>query len=292
MNGLVLIDKPSGCTSHDVVARWRKLAKTKRAGHLGTLDPMATGLLILVTGNATRLAQFFNKDEKTYEASIDFGLVSDTYDAEGEVTSTGAPAPDLPAIETALEPFRGHILQTPPPVSAKKINGVPAYKLARQRIEVDLKPVPIHIKDLLIHRFENNRLYIRVVSSTGTYIRGIAHDLGQALGCGAILTALRRTRVGDYSVTDAFTLDALAALAELGTLDSAVTPTGRMLPAIPAEYFDEQIETQIRQGRDFRTSPFVVPPGAPLVKAVSRNGDLIAIGQLKIPNLYHPGTVL
>jgi len=292
MNGLVLIDKPSGCTSHDVVARWRKLAKTRRAGHLGTLDPMATGLLILVTGNATRLAQFFNNDEKTYEASIHFGAVSNTYDAEGEVVPTGAPAPHLPAIESALENFRGHIMQTPPPVSAKKINGVPAYKLARQHIAVELKPVPVHIKELLVHRFENNRLDIRVVSSTGTYIRSIAHDLGQALGCGAILTALRRTHVGDYSVADAFTLDALAAMAEQGTLDSAVTPTGRMLPAIPAEYFDEQIETQIRQGRDFRTSPFVVPPGAPLVKAVSRNGDLIAIGQLKIPNLYHPGTVL
>jgi len=292
MNGLVLIDKPSGCTSHDVVARWRKLAKTKRAGHLGTLDPMATGLLILVTGNATRLAQFFNKDEKSYDATLEFGAISSTYDAEGEVILTGAPAPPLAAIESALEAFRGHIMQTPPPVSAKKINGVPAYKLARQHIEVDLKPVPIHIKDLAIQRFENNRLHIRVVSSTGTYIRSIAHDLGQALGCGAILTALRRTHVGDYSVQDAFTLDALAALAEQGTLDSAVTPTARMLPAIPSEYFDEQIETQIRQGRDFRTSPFVVPPGAPLVKAVSRNGDLIAIGQLKIPNLYHPGTVL
>jgi tRNA pseudouridine55 synthase len=293
MNGLVLIDKPSGCTSHDVVARWRKLAKTKRAGHLGTLDPMATGLLILVTGNATRLAQFFNNDEKTYEASLEFGAVSDTYDAEGEVVLTGAALPpDLETVEAALAAFRGHVMQTPPPVSAKKINGVPAYKLARQHIEVDLKPVAVHIKDLTVHRFTGNRLDMRVVSSTGTYIRSIAHDLGRALGCGAILTALRRTRVGDYSVDSAFTLDALAAMAEQGTLDSAVTPTGRMLPGIPAEYFDEVIETQIRQGRAFRTSPFVVPPGAPLVKAVSRNGDLIAIGQLKIPNLYHPGTVL
>lgn len=292
MNGLVLIDKPSGSTSHDVVARWRKLAKTKRVGHLGTLDPMATGLLILVTGNATRLAQFFNNDEKTYEASIQFGAVSDTYDAEGEVISTGAATPELAEIEAALDAFRGHIMQTPPPVSAKKINGVPAYKLARQHIEVELKAVPVHIKDMTVHRLEGNRLDVRVVCSTGTYIRSIAHDLGQALGCGAILTALRRTQVGDYTVADAFTIEALTNMAEQGTLDSAVTPTGRMLPGIPAEYFDEQVETQIRQGRDFRTSPFVVPPGTPLVKAISRSGDLIAIGQLKIPNLYHPGTVL
>jgi tRNA pseudouridine55 synthase len=293
MNGLVLIDKPSGCTSHDVVAKWRRLARTKRTGHLGTLDPMATGLLILVTGNATRLAQFFNKDEKTYEAAIQFGSTSDTYDAEGDVMPTGIPVPkDLETIEAALAPFRGHIMQTPPPVSAKKINGVPAYKLARQHIEVELKPVEVHIKEMETHAYSYGSLNLCVTCSTGTYIRSIAHDLGQALGCGAILTSLRRTFVGDYSVADAFTLPRLAELADLGLLDSAVTPTSRMLPSIPTEYFDESIEAQIRQGRDFRTSPFVVPPGAPLVKAVSRKGDLIAIGQLKIPNLYHPGTVL
>jgi tRNA pseudouridine55 synthase len=292
MNGLVLIDKPSGCTSHDIVNRWRRLAKTKRTGHLGTLDPMATGLLILVTGNATRLAQFFNHDEKTYQASIRFGATSDTYDAEGQVEPTGVPAPTRAALEAALKHFEGRIMQTPPPVSAKKIKGVPAYKLARQHIGVDLKPVEVEIKKLQIKSFESGCLDAEISCSTGTYIRAIAHDLGQMLGCGAILSALRRTKVGEYSVSNAFTLDALASLADRGTLDSAVTATSRMLPAIPAEYFDESVELQIRQGRDFRTSPFVVPPGAPLVRAISRNGDLIAIGQLKIPNLYHPGTVL
>jgi tRNA pseudouridine55 synthase len=293
MNGLVLIDKPSGCTSHDIVNRWRRLSRTKRAGHLGTLDPMATGLLILVTGNATRLAQFFNNDEKTYEASIAFGVTSDTYDAEGKVVPTDVPVPqDLKVIESALVPFQKTYLQVPPPISAKKINGVAAYKLVRQHVPVELKPVQVHIKDLQIRRFSTGQLDITITCSTGTYIRSIAHDLGEALGCGAILTALRRTKAGGYSVLDAFTLDMLANLADLGTLDSAVTPTSRMLPSLPAEYFDESIEAQIRQGRDFHTSPFVVPPGAPLVKAVSRKGDLIAIGQLKIPNVYHPGTVL
>jgi tRNA pseudouridine55 synthase len=293
MNGLVLIDKPSGCTSHDIVNRWRRIARTKRAGHLGTLDPMATGLLILVTGNATRLAQFFSSDEKTYEASIRFGVTSNTYDAEGVVIPTGQPIPEsLPSIEPVLSRFEGSYLQTPPPVSAKKVNGVPAYKLARQNIAVDLKPVQVHISRIHIRGYEAGQLHLTVTCSTGTYIRSIAHDLGAAIGCGAILSALRRTRVGHYPVADAFTLDALANLAEIGTLDSAITPTSRMLPSIPSEYFDESIEARIRQGRDFRTSPFVVPPGAPLVKAISRNGDLIAIGQLKIPNLYHPGTVL
>ena len=256
MNGLVLIDKPSGCTSHDVVNRWRRLARTKRAGHLGTLDPMATGLLILVTGNATRLAQFFNSDEKTYEASIKFGATSDTYDAEGEVISTGQPIPEtLVSITPFLERFEGRYLQTPPPVSAKKVNGVRAYKLARQHIPVDLKPVEVHIKHIRVRGYDAGHLHLTVTCSTGTYIRSIAHDLGQAIGCGAILAALRRTQVGHYPVTDAFTLDALANLAEIGTLDSAITPTSRMLPSIPAEYFDEAIEAQIRQGRDFRTSP-------------------------------------
>ena len=293
MNGLVLIDKPSGCTSHDVVSRWRKLAKTKRVGHLGTLDPMATGLLILVTGQATRLAQFFNKDEKTYEACIEFGKTSDTYDREGQVIVTECPSAfDRAAVEHALQAFRGRIMQTPPPVSAKKINGVPAYKLVRQNIEVELKPVIVHIPEIEVRAFTGNGLELRVTCSTGTYIRSIAHDLGQSLGCGGILTALRRTHVGDYPVSDAFTFDRLVSLADQGTLDSAVTPMRHMLPAIPAEHFDEQVEARIRQGREFRTSPFVVPPGAPLVKAISRNGDLIAIGELKIPNLYHPGTVL
>jgi tRNA pseudouridine55 synthase len=292
MNGLVLVDKPGGCTSHDVVNRWRRLARTKRTGHLGTLDPMATGLLILVTGNATRLAQFFNHDQKTYEASIAFGSTSDTYDAEGQVVHTGAPLPTTAALEDAVTHFRGRIVQTPPPVSAKKVNGVPAYKLARQQIAVELRPVEVEISHLGVHSFEAGCLKAEITCSTGTYIRAIAHDLGQMLGCGAILTALRRTQVGGYSVAEAFTLDALASMAETGTLDSAVTPTSRMLPVLPAEHFDESVETQIRQGRDFRTSPFVVPPGSPLVRALSRAGDLIAIGQLKIPNLYHPGTVL
>jgi tRNA pseudouridine55 synthase len=293
MNGLVLIDKPSGCTSHDVVNRWRRLARTKRAGHLGTLDPMATGLLILVTGNATRLAQFFNNDEKTYDASITFGATSDTYDAEGHIKSSGVAVPgDLAAIQPALAGLQGRYLQTPPSVSAKKVNGVPAYKLARQHIPVELKPVEVHVKDIQIRGYSPGELDVTITCSTGTYIRSIAHDLGQALGCGAFLSALRRTKIADHPVSDAFTLEMLQKLADLGTLDSAVTPTSRMLPHIPAEHFDELIEAQIRQGRDFRTSPFVVPPGAPLVKAVSRKGDLIAIGQLKIPNLYHPGTVL
>jgi tRNA pseudouridine55 synthase len=291
MNGLILIDKPAGLTSHDVVNRWRKLAVTKRAGHLGTLDPMATGLLVLVTGVATRLAQFYGKSEKTYLAEITFGQTSDTYDAEGEVITTNAPLPDAETILAALNEFRGKFLQTPPPVSAKKIKGVPAYKLARQHVAVELTPVPVEVKQLDVESLNADKLTIRVTCTAGTYIRSIAHDLGQRLGCGALLSCLRRTQAGEYSVNEAKTLDQLASLAAEHRLSEALIPIAQMLPDIPAEYFDSVIEMHIRQGRDFRTSPFVVTPGAPRVKALSRSGDLIAIGELKIPNLYHPGTV-
>ncbi len=291
MNGLVLIDKPSGCTSHDVVNRWRRLAGTKRVGHLGTLDPMATGLLGILTGTATRLAPFYERQEKTYRAEIAFGMTSDTYDAEGELEATGTAAPSESAVHCALQAFRGRISQLPPPVSAKKIGGVPAYKLARKKLPVDLKPVDVEIKKLTIHNLWADRLDIEVTCSAGTYIRSIAHDLGQQLGCGAILTRLRRTAIGDFSLADARTLDELGALAQQGDLAQAVMPAGQLLPHLPAEHVTMATELQIRQGRDFRTSPFVVNPGAPLVRVLSRDGELIAIGTMVAPNLYHPGIV-
>jgi len=293
MNGLVLIDKPAGCTSHDVVNRWRKLANTKRVGHLGTLDPMATGLLAIITGNATRLAQYFERDDKTYVAEITFGIVSDTYDVEGEVMATGVAAPADPAvIIAALARYKGRFFQTPPAVSAKKIAGVPAYKLARKKVPVELKPVEVEIKRLDVREVSANKLSVTVTSSSGTYIRSLAHDLGQDLGCGAALSKLRRTNIGDFSIENARGLDDLAELAANGRLCNAVIPAAQLLPQFPSEYFDTAVEVQIRQGRDFRTSPFSVRPGAPYVKALSRAGELIAIGELRIPNVYHPSTVL
>jgi tRNA pseudouridine55 synthase len=292
MNGLVLIDKPAGCTSHDVVNRWRRLAGTKSVGHLGTLDPMATGLLALLTGKAPRLAQFFGLDSKTYVAEVLFGYVSDTYDVEGDVMATGMPAPDdFRTIDSALKPFRGTFLQTPPAVSAKKVAGVPAYKLARKQIPVELNPVEVAISELQVLSFHENRLGLVIHCSAGTYIRSLAHDLGQALGCGAVLSALRRTRVGNFDIKDAFTLDVLTEMAHSGKLADAVHPSATLLPEFPPVYVDPLIELHIRQGRNFRTSPFVAPPGTPRVKALNRDGELIAIGDLVLPNLYHPGLV-
>lgn len=253
---------------------------------------MATGLLALITGTATRLARFLAAEEKTYVAEIVLGQVSDTYDAEGEVESTGiAPPEDTTALLKALDGFRGRFLQTPPPVSAKKVNGVAAYKLARKKIEVELRPVEVEVKQLDVLAIERSKLEVRVTCSAGTYIRGIAHDLGRLLGCGGLLGKLRRTAIGEFRIEQARTLDELGELAAAGRLADAVVPSIRLLPEIPCEYFDAAMEAQIRQGRDFRTSPFVVRPGAPHVKAVSQSGELIAIGDLKMPNVYHPGTV-
>ena len=293
MNGIVLIDKPTGCTSHDIVNRWRRLANTKRTGHLGTLDPRATGLLALVTGTATRLARFFEKEEKTYVAEIAFGLVSDSYDADGEVRETGVALPADPAvIVTALESIPGRFWQTPPPISAKKVNGIPAYKLARKAEPPELKPVEVEISRLEIKTVARDKACIVVTASSGTYIRSLAHDLGQRLGCGAILNALRRIQIGAFTIDQAKTLEQLQDLASGGRLSEAVLPAAQLLPHFPIEYVDAITEAHIRQGRDFRTSPFVVRPGAPFVKAVSKSGELIAIGELRVPNLYHPSTVL
>ncbi len=292
MNGLVLIDKPGGWTSHDVVNRWRKLAGTKRVGHLGTLDPMATGLLVLVSGLATRLAPFFGKDEKTYQAEITFGMTSDTYDAEGVIVKTGCPVPTAVAIGKVIKQFQGAFLQMPPPVSAKKVNGVAAYKLTRKNIDFELKPVPVEVKELSWQVLDENRICLELTCTAGTYIRSIAHDLGQALGCGALLSKLRRTRVAGLSVEAASSLEALATLASEGRLAEAVTPMGAMLPELPVAYVDETVERAIRQGRDFRTSPFTVTPGALMIRALSRSGELVAIGELRFPNVYHPSIVL
>ncbi|HXE14435.1 MAG TPA: tRNA pseudouridine(55) synthase TruB [Bryobacteraceae bacterium] len=292
MNGLVLLDKPKGITSHDAVNRWRKLAGTKRAGHLGTLDPMATGLLMLVSGNTTRLARFFEKQEKTYEAEVRFGFVSDTYDADGEVSPTGIASPDPVQIAEALDRFRGPLLQKPPPVSAKKIGGIPAYKLARSNKPVDLPPVPVSVHRLEWQMTAPGTCRLHVTCSAGTYIRSLAHDLGQALGCGAILTGLRRTASGTFQVSDARTFEALDQLKQENKLSTALIPPARMLPEFPIAYVDAATEAQIRVGREFRTSPFAVPSGAPFVKALSYAGDLVAIGELKFPNVYHPMMVL
>ena len=293
LDGVIIVDKPRGWTSHDVVNKMRRFAGTRKVGHLGTLDPSATGVLPLVIGRATRLAQFYTRNDKIYEGVIHFGHSTDSYDADGEPTSPDvAVTLDRAAVEVALDRSRGEFEQMPPPVSAKKIGGKPAYELARKQQPVDLKAVPVNIYRLEILRMEGCEASVRVHCSAGTYLRSIAHDAGQALGCGAYLKDLRRLASGDFRIESARTLDQLAALAEEGRLADALVPASQLLPEFPGEMVDAITAGQIRNGRDFRVSPFRPQAGSRFVKALNSEGDLIAIGEARLPHLYHPVLVL
>jgi tRNA pseudouridine55 synthase len=199
---------------------------------------------------------------------------------------------DLGAVDRALDRFRGRFLQMPPPVSAKKVRGTPAYKLVRREVEFELKPVEVEVHSLELRRFEGDTAEILVRCSAGTYIRSIAHDLGQAFGCGALLDGLRRLQIGDFSVEDAMTLEEIEALANTGQLSRALMKGAMLLPELPAEHYPDGTVVQIRQGRDFHASPFVIPPGTPLIKALDTAGELVAIAEVTIPNVYHPKIVL
>ncbi len=223
MNQVLIIDKPAGMTSHDVINRARRILGLRAIGHLGTLDPAATGVLPLVVGNFTRLAQFYLGAEKQYKGIIHLGSATDTYDAEGEPVGTEeerqmsanrAGEIDKRQVREAASRFLGTIEQMPPPFSAKKIRGVPAYKLARRQQEVRLAPVSVTVYELDLQVQPEDRVRFHARVSSGTYIRSIAHDLGQALGCGAHLESLRRTAHGEFTLADAHTLEALSAAGE------------------------------------------------------------------------------
>jgi tRNA pseudouridine55 synthase len=293
VDGAIIVDKPEGMTSHDVVNRLRRLSGTRKIGHLGTLDPMATGVLPLLIGRATRLAQFFSPAEKKYTARIRFGWATDTYDREGTpVCQPIEPSFSRDELETALNKFRGIFLQTPPPFSAKKIAGTPAYKLARKNIPVNLAPVEVRVFELNLDDFDGASAQIRVHCSAGTYLRGIAHDIGQQLHCGAFLESLRRTASGEFSEDHAHSLDDLAKLSAAGRLIEALIPAARLLPQFSSAAVDVLTVGQIRQGKDFRLSPFLQTPASKYVKAISQEGDLVAIGEARLPHLYHPILVL
>ncbi|MGC9949426.1 MAG: tRNA pseudouridine(55) synthase TruB [Bryobacteraceae bacterium] len=293
VDGVIVVDKEQGWTSHDVVGKMRRIANTKRIGHLGTLDPIATGVLPLVIGRATRLAQFYTRSDKIYEALIRFGFATDTYDRSGAPTSPAIePSLDAGDLDRLLDNFRGEIMQAPPPVSAKKVDGVRAYALARRQIPVDLPPAPVHIRDLTLLEVRGPEARLRAHCSGGTYMRSIAHDLGQALGCGAHLRDLRRMASAEFTLEQAHTIPRLQRMAAENLLDEALIPAARLLPDFPTVYVDSLTAGQIRQGRNFPVSPFRVQQGTRYVKAVAADGELIAIGEAVLPNLYHPAVVL
>ena len=293
MDGVIVIDKPEGWTSHDVVNKVRRIARTKKVGHLGTLDPIATGVLPLVIERATRLAQFYTRSDKIYEGLVRFGWSTSSYDRAGEPTSEKV-AVRLTAeeLEPALAEFRGEFPQRPPAVSAKKVDGRRSYELARKNIAVELEPVVIHVYELTLLELNGDLARLRAHCSGGTYMRSIAHDLGKALGCGAHLQELRRLASGEFELEQAHTLEQLEALAAEDRLADAIVPAGKLLPEFPCVFVDEATAAQIRHGRDFAASPFRARPASKYVKAVTRSGELVAVGEAVLPNLYHPAVVL
>jgi tRNA pseudouridine55 synthase len=293
VDGVIVADKEEGWTSHDVVGKMRRIAATRKVGHLGTLDPIATGVLPLLMGRATRLAQFYRRGDKVYEATIRFGFSTDSYDRAGTPTSPITdPQIDPEELERLLQDFRGEIRQVPPPVSAKKVEGVRAYVLARKQTPVKLEAVPVQIYELTLVEVRGSEARVRARCSGGTYLRSIAHDIGQAMGCGAHLNDLRRTGSGEFTAAEARTIGQLEQLASEGRLEEAMIPSARMLPDFPTVYVETLAVGHIRQGRNFPVSPFRVQQGSRYVKAVSGEGELIAIGEAKLPNLYHPVVVL
>ena len=293
MDGVIVIDKPEGWTSHDVVNKVRHIVRTKRVGHLGTLDPIATGVLPMVIERATRLAQFYTRSDKVYQGVVRFGWSTTSYDRAGEPTSDKVEVHlTAEVLEAALGAFRGEIAQRPPAVSAKKVEGRRSYELARRNIAVELAPVQIHVYELTLLELNGSDARLRVHCSGGTYMRSIAHDLGQALGCGAHLTELRRLASGEFQIDRARTLEQLEALAADDRLVDAFVPAEQLLPEFPNVFVDELTEAQVRNGRSFPASPFRAGPPTKYVKAVTRTGTLVAIGEAVLPNLYHPVVVL
>ena len=289
MNGVVVIDKPPGLTSHDVVNRVRGILGQRSVGHLGTLDPSATGVLPIVLGNLTRLAQFYVHSEKTYEGVIRFGFATDTYDADGEPTT---PRQEVhingDEVRALAAQFQGTIEQMPPPFSAKKVAGVPAYKLARKNKTVALKPVQVEIKKFEILDTTDDEATFRARVASGTYIRSVAHEMGRKLGCGAHLASLRRIAVAEFVIEDAHSLEALETARQQGSAESLFVHPRKLVPKLPCVTANEESAALIRNGRAVNLPEM---SRAPKVKVFYGQHDLIAIATRIAGTLFHPGIV-
>jgi tRNA pseudouridine55 synthase len=290
-------------TSHDVVNRLRRITGERAIGHLGTLDPMATGVLPLLMGKYTRLAQYFSAAEKSYRGDIRFGFSTDTWDADGEPAGPDcwpelAQAITLERVRAAAVRFHGEIEQMPPQFSAKKIAGQPAYKLAREGKPVELKPAKIRIESFEIAALEGPKANFTIDISAGGYVRSVAHELGQDLGCGAHLSSLRRTRAGMFTLEDAHTLEELEAL--VGTPAAVDAATGAaieavcvhpraLLPDMPSVSADTMALGRLRNGAQANLPEF---SGAPLVKVFAGPRELAAIVKRVAGTLFQPVVVM
>lgn len=271
--GLIIVDKPVGPTSHRVVSQVRRGTNIRKVGHAGTLDPRASGVLVLCLGPATRLSEFLSTTSKRYEAQIEFGSSTRTYDAEGEVTESTGDAPSLAQVELALEKFRGEIEQVPPPYSAIKIKGRRAYEIAREGGTVDLKARKVEIHELEILSYEPPLLSLVVECSAGTYIRSLAHELGETVKTGAHLSGLRRVKAGPFTIDDAVSLAELEHSLFEGSWPDYVIPPADALPDFPEVNVSEQQLQPIRNGHGFPAES----PAKGLAKAIGPDGELVAI---------------
>lgn len=273
MNGIVIVDKPQGWTSQDVAARLRRVYSTRRIGHGGTLDPMATGVLPVFVGRATRGVEFFEHAEKTYETVLLLGKTTDTQDVTGTVLAEKEPAVTEAQIEAVLPKFRGEILQVPPMYSALKVNGKKLYELARKGQEVERAARPITIYSLVNLGFDGLRLRLRVQCSKGTYIRTLCQDIGDALGCGGCMEALRRTSAGEYSIEEAVPLETLL---ESEHPERYLKGLDSMFTEYPAVRLTPNQETRCRNGNPF-SSP--LPQGT--YRAYSRSGEFLMLAKVE-----------
>ena len=298
LDGVLVVDKTEGPTSHDVVTFARRSLGVSRIGHTGTLDPMATGVLPLVVGRATRLAQFLTASDKSYEATIAFGRTTDTHDAAGKLTSSCDQRPTQGQLDASLGQFRGTFEQTPPVFSAKNIDGERSYDLARKGKAATMqraKAVAVTVKRLTLLSFDGDTARLDMQVSAGFYVRALAHDLGEALGCGAVLIALRRTRSGEFG------LDHAVPLAELlqssrDSLAERLVPFRELLPDVPAVTLRSALQVErLKNGVEMGPADLVAPLAAlpPIVRLIGPEGDLVGLARpAKTPGFLHGWVVL
>jgi tRNA pseudouridine55 synthase len=306
-DGALVVDKPQGKTSHDIVDAVRHLAGFRQVGHLGTLDPLATGVLVLLLGRATRLVQFYSGRRKRYSAGFRFGFATDTYDSEGQPQGPdSAPALDRALLEKLANDRLGLFQQMPPAFSAKKIHGRPAYELARKNQPVELRPVEVELFEYRLTAIEGSVARFVIECSSGTYIRSLAHEMGQQLGCGAHLTEICRTAVGEFSLDQTLKLEDLAEAARDGKFQDCVIKLEHLLPNFPSVTVLPVIEHRVRHGSKFNILLSQLQPGRaeaapgattqldagvprpPRLRVFSPKHKLIAIAEAVVPRTYQP----
>jgi tRNA pseudouridine55 synthase len=311
LDGILVVNKPSGRTSHDVVEFVRRLIGFRQIGHFGTLDPLATGVLVLAFGRATRLARFYASRRKRYTCAVRFGFATDTYDADGEALGPDtAPSLDPEQLRALASQFVGRIQQTPPSFSAKKIHGRPAHELARKHKPVDLRPVDVDVYEFRLTGLEGSVARFAVECGSGTYIRSLANDLGKIHGAGAHLAEIVRTAVGEFTLDHAVTLPELELDAKAGKIASRVIPLENLLPDLPRTTVLPIIEKRVRHGAKFNLPLAQIQPGqmtaaqgAPAqldsadwkparLRVFNQQGQLIAIAEPVVPRTYQPVLVL